>query len=78
MSGPRTVRGCGHVTGADVCGITPTSRYLTGDRCIDHTPAALAGRPEIIPDPARAVAGLRSTDDRVVIDMPTVGRVVLR
>lgn len=31
------------------CAATPVGRFLQGPRCPDHTPAALAGRPE--PDP---------------------------
>lgn len=34
--------------------------YLDGPRCPDHTPAALAGRPETVPDPARTLDGIRA------------------
>lgn len=33
-------------------------RYLPGWRCAEHTPAALAGRAEVAPDPALSMAGL--------------------
>ena len=29
-----------------LCGATPTRFYPVGRRCADHTPAALAGKPE--------------------------------
>jgi hypothetical protein len=35
-------------------------RYLPGPRCPLHTPAALAGRPEVTPDPARTIEGMRA------------------
>lgn len=51
---------CTHVAVATVCGATPTRRYLTGDRCAAHTPAAVAGRTEAAPDPALTIVGLRT------------------
>ncbi|MEV4174016.1 hypothetical protein [Nonomuraea sp. NPDC049709] len=43
MTGP-----CKHWSGAAVayCGATPARPYLQGMRCADHTPSALAGKPE--------------------------------
>lgn len=41
------------------CGAKPTRMYGSGRRCRDHTPAALAGRPETVPDPALTLIGLR-------------------
>lgn len=41
------------------CGAAPIGFYLPGHRCAAHTPAAVAGRPEVTPDPARTVEGLR-------------------
>lgn len=50
---------CGHYAdGAGVCGTQPTREYLTGDRCKAHTPAKLAGRAEIVPDPARTLVAI--------------------
>jgi hypothetical protein len=43
-----------------VCGVVPTRRYLTGNRCQQHTPAALADRPEVAPAPALTLTGLRT------------------
>lgn len=42
------VRACGYYSGATGrhCGAAKTRRYVQGWRCDDHTPAALAGRPE--------------------------------
>ncbi|QFY09672.1 hypothetical protein GBF35_26125 [Nonomuraea phyllanthi] len=42
------VKPCWHWIGAEMrrCGATPTRFYLQGWRCADHTPSALAGRPE--------------------------------
>lgn len=45
---PRFLVPCRHWIGAERrrCGATPTRRYLQGPACRDHTPSALAGRPE--------------------------------
>lgn len=48
---PATTRGraCRRYLGADggrYCGNTPTRLYAAGPRCAEHTPAAVAGRPE--------------------------------
>ena len=51
--------GCRHFDGATECGATPTRRYLPGDRCAAHTPAALAGREDLVPDPTRTLEALR-------------------
>lgn len=39
---------CEHWGGAasQHCGATPTRHYTVGHRCPQHTPAAIAGRPE--------------------------------
>jgi hypothetical protein len=42
MSGPVSTRPCGH----GGCGASPARLYLSGRRCAQHTPAALAGRAE--------------------------------
>lgn len=47
---------CGH---HPPCPGRATAGYLTGLRCPDHTPAAIAGRPETTPDPARTLEGIR-------------------
>lgn len=52
---------CSHETQGEVCGALPTRRYLNGHRCEQHTPAALAGRSEVAPDPDRTLAALQST-----------------
>lgn len=51
---------CGHETSGVVCGATPTRKYLIGQRCADHTPARLAGRPDLVPDPDRTLDALRA------------------
>lgn len=56
----RYMRPCGHfIDGKGTCGATPTREFLPGVRCRDHTPAALAGRPENRPDPALSIEGRR-------------------
>jgi hypothetical protein len=52
---PAAANGCDYVSGVEVrqCGQTEgVRRYLPGRRCPEHTPAALAGRPEA-PEPGR-------------------------
>lgn len=51
---------CGHYDGGDLCGARSEKRYLPGWRCPNHTPCALAGKPEVVPDPARTVEALSS------------------
>lgn len=52
---------CTHWTDGAFCGARGGVRkYLTGDRCPNHTPAALRGRPETTPDPALTITGLRT------------------
>lgn len=44
------------------CGtIEGVRSYLPGRRCPEHTPAALAGRPESLPDPELALDALRDS-----------------
>ncbi|WP_028472981.1 hypothetical protein [Nocardioides alkalitolerans] len=45
---------------AGYCGTPTTHRYLPGWRCPQHTPAAFAGRPDVVPDPKLTIAGLRA------------------
>lgn len=66
---------CKHWTGDRHCGVTPTNVYLTGARCIDHTPSALAGRPESVPDPERTITGLRARRSEPSDVIITVGGV---
>lgn len=48
-------------TGGAYCGAAGDVRaYVPGPRCPDHTPAALAGRPDHTPDPERTLDGLRA------------------
>lgn len=51
---------CDHWEGDDAkfCGQPTDRRYLSGPRCPLHTPAAIAGRPDITPDPALTLTGL--------------------
>lgn len=42
-----------------VCSAPAQKRYLTGWCCPDHTPAAFAGRAELVPDPRYTLDGLR-------------------
>lgn len=51
---------CGSLTRTgDRCTHPAVAVFLTGPRCGHHTPAAVAGRPEPAPDPARTMDGLR-------------------
>lgn len=50
---------CTRWLGDAYCGAPNARRFLPGWRCPACTPAALAGRPEVTPDPARTLAGLR-------------------
>lgn len=51
---------CGSLTpGGDQCTDPAVDVFLVGPRCAGHTPAAVAGRPEPAPDPARTMDGLR-------------------
>ncbi|GAA5040209.1 hypothetical protein [Actinopolymorpha pittospori] len=58
---PRYGTPCGHYTGKidgqdTYCGAKPTRHFLTGHRCRVHTPARLAGKPEVPrPDPKRGL-----------------------
>ncbi len=52
--------GCEHYTHGAHCGAPARARYGTGWACDAHTPAALAGRTEVVPDPARTLDGLRA------------------
>jgi hypothetical protein len=38
---------CSRWTGAAYCGSRPTRYYAVGSRCPRHSPAALAGQPEL-------------------------------
>lgn len=50
---------CGHWINGGYCGAPAEKSYVVGPRCPPHTPAALAGRPETVPDPALTLDGLR-------------------
>jgi hypothetical protein len=58
---------CGHYEGGDLCGVLTEKRFLPGWRCPRHTPSALKGTGETVPDPARTTAGMR---DRVLAATP--------
>lgn len=48
------------MAGCWVCGSTDTRLYLVGPACAAHTPARMAGRDELTPDPEWGiVAGYR-------------------
>ena len=49
---------CGFYDGGDNCDALSERRYLQGDYCHRHTPAARAGRPEPAPDPALSFRAL--------------------
>ena len=55
---------CGHYEGGDHCGVLSEKRYQPGWRCPRHTPARLAGRPELTPDPACTAEGIRGNSLR--------------
>jgi hypothetical protein len=51
---------CEHLAGNRVCGsISGVRAYVTGLCCPDHTPAAVAGRTDYLPDPAATLDALR-------------------
>lgn len=51
---------CSHYLPDGYCGVRErTDRFLVGWRCPVHTPAALAGRREVVPDPELTLEGLR-------------------
>jgi len=50
---------CGYFEGGGVCDVLTEKRYAPGWRCPRHTPAALAGRAEASPDPARTAEALQ-------------------
>lgn len=57
---------CAHWDGTSgECGAVPTRRYLSGHRCAEHTPAALAGRPDLDADPDATLDALREKAGRV-------------
>ena len=43
-----------------ICAQPACGLYPDGWRCAAHTPAAIAGRPETVPDPALTLAGIRA------------------
>lgn len=47
----------------NVCDSPALGLYGTGPKCAEHTPAALAGRPEPNPDPTRSATALASRTD---------------
>lgn len=52
---------CGYWDAGAVCGSTDdVHRYIVGDRCRKHTPAALAGRPEPRADPTLTLEALQA------------------
>jgi hypothetical protein len=71
-------RACDYWSNGGRCGTPETRGYINGWRCAAHTPAALAGRPDIQPDPERTLAALqakageryayRPTDSAFLID----------
>ena len=49
-----------------MCGVTEDVRlYMTGLRCLEHTPSALAGRPEVTVDPDLTLAALKRRAGRL-------------
>lgn len=59
------------------CQATPTRLYTTGDQCAAHTPSALAGRPEVVPDPTLTLAALRVAAGRSPHSTSTAGSAAL-
>lgn len=47
VPGILAARSCGHFGAGGTCGATPARPFKTGWRCLAHTPAALAGKPEL-------------------------------
>lgn len=55
---------CGYYDGGDLCGALSERRYLAGLRCESHTPAAIAGRPDIPPPAPLPATAPRTSPDR--------------
>jgi putative DNA primase/helicase len=53
-------RACDYWSNGGYCGSPEVRRYINGWRCIAHTPARVAGRPDIQPDPELTLAALRA------------------
>jgi hypothetical protein len=52
-------RDCDYWVNGGYCGNPKTRRYINGWRCAAHTPAAIAGRTDIEPDPDLTLAALQ-------------------
>lgn len=46
--------------------------FTVGSRCPEHTPAALDGKPETVPDPSRTLAALREAAGIPVDNAPPI------
>jgi hypothetical protein len=57
--------GCSKLTPTGVCGRPPVGVFLTGPSCANHTPAAVAGRVDHIPDPELTLEGVRAKAGRL-------------
>jgi hypothetical protein len=57
---------CRHWAAGAYCGAGNTREYIVGRRCPAHTPAALAGRPDITADPELSMSGLQARSGMVV------------
>lgn len=68
---------CQYWTGVVYCGAVPTQLYLSGLCCAAHTPAALAGLPETVPDPTLTLVALRRRAGRDPNYAPTAGSAAL-
>jgi len=56
---------CDYTATEGVCGAADALPYITGLRCPAHTPAALAGRPEVTVNPDLTLAALKRKAGRM-------------
>jgi hypothetical protein len=64
------VPSCQHWFDGRYCGATPARAYLPGRRCAEHTPSALAGRPEPCPPPDSTLEALLARKGNTAIGTP--------
>ena len=61
-----TAATCDYTAAGIVCGVAEDVRlYITGLRCLEHTPSALAGRPEVTVNPDLTLAALKRKAGRL-------------
>lgn len=59
------MRPCEHWTDGTYCGEPRTHQYVSGPRCVAHTPAKMANREDLVPDPESTLEAIRRKAGRV-------------